>query len=103
MNFFLGVSNLPQTADKISTFGLHFQLNLKREGSKAISLQISEEVSTNINKLNNALNNGFYSLFSNVMCSSVSLLVCTGKHVLCLKASGLCKQSQNNHINHEFD
>ena len=40
-----------------------------------------------------------YSLFSNVMCTSVSLLhwshVCTGKYVLCLKASGSRKQSHN--------
>ena len=26
----------------------------------------------------------------------------TGKYVLCLKASGSCKQSQNNRINYEF-
>ena len=48
-------------------------------------------------------NNGIYSLFSNVMCSSVSLLhwlhVCTGNCVLCLKARGSYNQFQNNRIN----
>ena len=40
------------------------------------------------------------------MCSSVSLLywshVCTGKYVLCLKASGSCNQSQNTRADYEY-
>ena len=41
------------------------------------------------------------------MCSSVSLLnwshVCTGKYVLCVKASSSCNQSQNNRIGYRFN
>ena len=29
--------------------------------------------------------------------------MCTGKYVLCLKASGSCNQSENNRINYEFN
>ena len=49
----------------------------------------------------------WYSLFSNFMCSSISLLhwlyVCTGKCVLCLKAHDSCNQLQNSCINYEFN
>ena len=47
------------------------------------------------------------NLSSNVVCSLVSSAhqshARTGKHVVCLKASGLCKQSQNNCIYYEFN